>query len=353
LDNSSAEIDLIKNLIRTIGTPFNKPQMGLLEDLDVIHIYHLAKTNKIGLLFLEALQNKFVVDELLNELHIQRKCHADLRGTSIRVACLLDEINCKYAIIKSNFPFAAVPNDVDVLVLGNKSEYYNATRKLSKSSFVRLGEAPLESCFHDQTRGVHKDPKIKDSLDVDVYREVGAGRIIYMDKKRMLNLINQISVDGHTISTLSPSGEMALSMFHSIFPERIFTLLLYYQILHTIANMPKAHFEEFIRLCNDHHLRFAALTTLSLSETIHETCFEQAPLKLTELRQAFGKKVIFTIDKLPYHYPTKIILSSFWNKKTDRIFAFSFFTQLIHMLNPKYAKYVATVNRERKSRNTY
>lgn len=353
MDSFSLEVDLIKNLVRTIGTPFNEPRTGLVEGSDIIRLYGLAKKNKIGLLFLEALPNKFLVNDVLNELQIQRKYQANLRGTSIKVASILDEINCKYAIIKSNFPFPAVPNDVDVLVLGNKAEYYNVMEELSKSSFVKLGEAPLESCFHDQSRGLHEDPNIKDSLDVDVYREVGAGRIIYMDKKRLLNRVNRISVDGHTIATLSPLGEMAISMFHSIFPERIFTLLLYYQILHTVVNMPTAHIEEFIRLCNDHHLKSAALITLSLSETIHEVCFEEAPSKLIELRQAFGKKVIFAIDKIPYNYPIKIILSSFWNKKNDRIFAFSFFRQLIHMLNPRYTIYVAAVNRDRKTRNTY
>ena len=83
----------------------------------------------------------------------QRLYQNNLKQTAVKVASILNKINCKYAIIKSNFPFPAVPNDVDILILGNKSDHRNAILAILNGSFEKLGEAPLESCFHDQSRG--------------------------------------------------------------------------------------------------------------------------------------------------------------------------------------------------------
>ena len=353
MENSSQEIAQIKAIIRTIGTPFDKPQLGQLDSFDLHDLYHLAKKNKIGLFFLESLPDKLVVDKTQNELEAQRLYQNNLKQTAVKVASILNKINCKYAIIKSNFPFPAVPNDVDILILGNKSDHRNAILAILNGSFEKLGEAPLESCFHDQSRGQHKDPMTKDSFDVDVYKEVGAGHIIYMDKKKLLAQLDQTSIDGHLVSTLNPMEEMALSMFHSIFPERMFTLLLHYYILYSILNMSETQMVEFSHTCSEHRLRTAALITLSLSETIQEICFGETPQKLIKLREKLGKKIPVNITTLPYHYPTIMILNSFWNKKNDPVFTYSLLRQVLSMLDPKYARYVFSVNRDRKNRDTY
>ena len=67
-------------------------------------------------------------------------------------------------------------------------------------------EAPLEICLHDNTSGKHKGAfdkfAIKDEFDVDVYKEIGAGHIIYMNKKKLINQISLISIDNTNVNVL-------------------------------------------------------------------------------------------------------------------------------------------------------
>ena len=161
----------------------------------------------------------------------------------------------------------------------------------------------MNRVFTIKAEGQHKDPMTKDSFDVDVYKEVGAGHIIYMDKKKLLAQLDQTSIDGHLVSTLNPMEEMALSMFHSIFPERMFTLLLHYYILYSILNMSETQMVEFSHTCSEHRLRTAALITLSLSETIQEICFGETPQKLIKLREKLGKKS----QSISLHSPITIL----------------------------------------------
>jgi hypothetical protein len=345
---------MLKIVVKTIGTPFNKPLKDQLNGFEIIDLYNFAKNNKIGLLFLESLPENILVGEIREELEKQREYHRNLKQTAIRIATLLNTVGCKYAIIKSHFPFPAVPADVDLIVFGDNAEYNKIVNIVSNNAFEKLGEAPLELLFHDTSRGVqHGDPASKDAFDVDVYKEIGAGRIIYIDKRKIIDQISHNSIDGQKMLMLKPSGEIAVSIFHSIFPERIFTLLLYYQITYAIMNMPQKQINEFIRICANHKLKMAGRIVLSLCETVHEICFEEPLNKLVELRKELGGKVQIIPDKLPYNYPTRLILDAFWSKRNDPVFAISFFKQIISMINPKYAKYVVSVHKDRKDRDTY
>jgi hypothetical protein len=348
------EMAKLRVVVRTIGTPFNNAQGNEMHNFNNLDLYDLARRNKIGLLFLESLARNGT-SELEDELIKQRNYFRDLKQTTLRISDILNKTSCVYAIIKSNYSFPAVPNDVDVLIFGSESDYDDAVKVICKNSFEKLDEAPLESCFHDNLRGVrHENPKVKDIFDVDVYKEIGAGHIIYMDKRRLRGQLDHLCLDGQIASVLSPPAELIISIFHSIFPERMFTLLHYYHILHTISSMKQTDREEFIQICNNQKLKAAAGTVLRLTESIHKLCFsDEIPRQLTELNEEFDLKVPTTMDHMPYKYPTKVILKIFWGKRSDLVFSFSVLRQAMSMINPKYAKYVLSVNRERKIRDTY
>jgi hypothetical protein len=345
---------MLRAVVQTIGTPFNPPQHDRLDGFGAMDLYYFARNNKIGLLFLEALPENALVGEIRAELKQQREYNRNLKLTALRMAGTLNKVNCKYAIIKSHFPFPAVPADVDLIVFGDDLEYNRITSIISGNDFDQLGEAPLELLFHDMSRGIsHGDPTSKDAFDVDVYKEIGAGRIIYMNKKNIVDQVNLSKIDGQDASMLKPPGEIAVSIFHSIFPERIFTLLLYYQIVFAITQMSKADIDDFIRICKDNKMKTAGRIVLSICEKIHELSFEEPLTELVRLREELGSKVHINLDKIPYNYPNKLILDAFWGKRGDHVFMVSFARQLVSMINPRYAKYVLSIHRHRKKRDTY
>lgn len=350
----------VKQILNIIGSPFNESCHTDLDHYDLSVLYKVAQKNKIGLLFLESLSEKREInDELQDELNKQRKIHTIHKVTLERAASIMNHSKCKYAIVKSNYPFPATPNDVDLLIVGRKKEYKNAIEAMKSNQFELVGkEEPLEICLHDTTRAKHsydqgKEFVSKDPFDVDIYKEIGAGHVIYMNKKELVNQISETTVNSTKVNILSSPAEVALSIFHAIYPERLYTLLLHFHILYVVKEMTSAHVEEFLDICREHKMQTAAVMLLSLAENIQELCFGETPDKLEDLREALGKNNQIKMDRMPYLIPMKILLKSFWGKRSDVVFTISMMRQIISMVNPTYAKYVIRVYKDRNTRDTY
>ena len=349
--SQTGNIEQAKIILNLIGTPFNDSTNSVSSDLN--DLYTIAQKNKIGLLFLESLSQKNIINGLQEELTIQRKSYSDQRETTARVSKVLNMIQCKHVIIKSSFPFPAVPNDVDVLILGDDEEFNAAIKHMQNNNYELMQISPLETFMHDGRSGQHVNLMIKEAFDADIYKEVGASHIVYMDKKKLIDHISEETINGAKVTVFKPAVEMALSIFHSIFPERIYTLLLHFYILHTIKQMNSSDIEEFMLTCNDHKISNAVLTALRITEKIQEICFGESPDKVTKLREAFGKKIPIEISRIPHQYPMKLILNSFLSKSGDLAFTCSALRQAISMINPKMVRYIISEYTKRKNRDTY
>ena len=60
-----------------------------------------------------------------------------------------------------------------------------------------------------------------------------------------------------------------------------------------------------------------------------------------------------TISKIPYIFPLRVMLNSFWEKKFERRFVSSVLRQSIALFNPKTANFVIKQYKERADRDTY
>ncbi|OLB91158.1 MAG: hypothetical protein AUH25_03275 [Thaumarchaeota archaeon 13_1_40CM_38_12] len=349
----------LKTLLNFIGTPFNPRKNFELDDTNLNELFDLATKNRIGFLFLQTIVTAHMNDDLKSELDKQRIAYNNLRLTAQRAATILDINQCKYAIVKSNYDFPALPNDVDILVFGNDKEYKKTVECMLANQFEYVDSPePLEVCLHDASRGPHfndpsKDHSSKDPYDVDLYKEVGAGHIVYMHKNKLVENTMEITINESKVNVLKPLYEMGLASFHSIFPERIYTLLLHYHILFTIKQLSSSDMDKYLEICNQHKIRNASLLILQLVETIQEMCFGESPKQLTDLRERFGKKRFVAIDKMPYNYQMKLILNIISEKMADPVFRISACHQLISMLKPRYAKYMFKVYNDRQKRDTY
>jgi len=351
----------IKQILNIIGSPFNKPRYNNLDNCDLPSLYKDARKNKIGLLFLESVVKKQEIDNrLTDELSKQREIYKIHNVTVQRAASIINQTKCKYAIVKSNYPFPATPNDVDLLIVDVKEEYRNAINAMESNQFEVIGkEEPLEICLHDAMRARHSDdPRkkfvSKDPFDVDIYKEIGAGHIIYMNKMKLVNQISHVTINSTRVNILNSPAELALSIFHAIYPERLYTLLLHFHILYSVKEMTSTHLKQFLDICREHKMQSAAHMILSLTENIQEICFGEIPDEIVGLREALGRRnKEIKIERMPYLIPMKMLLKSFWGKKNDFVFTISIMRQIISMLNPTYAKYVLLVYKDRNTRDTY
>ena len=202
------QLQKTSEIARIIGSPFNNTRDFFQITYTINELYELAKKNKIGLLFLEGLAKKNLIGHLGEELIKQREIRRIQSITAMRAANILNDAGCKYAIVKSNYVFPTTPNDVDLLILGAEREYLRAIDAMKSEDFELVGdEAPLEVCLHDSDRSKHIDDlskrfPSKDPYDVDIYKEVGAGHIVYMNKSKLVRYVTETTIFENKLKVL-------------------------------------------------------------------------------------------------------------------------------------------------------
>lgn len=340
-------------ILNIVGTPFSEPNFDGLEKYNVKELYQIAFNNKIGLLFLESLAKENKIGKLQSELNEQKKRKELQQNTWERTVDVLNKTKCKYAVIKSIFPFSAIPNDIDILILGDEGDYRKAIDELKKNQFHVLAEAALEINLRDATTAKSLNPLDKEWVDIDIYKEVGAGHLIYMNKNKLKKYVYESKMGDRKIGALKPYAEVATTIFHAMYPERVYTLLLHLFILHTIKHMTPTDEKEFLKLCSEQKINNCILNTLRITEYIQEICFGESSTRLTNLRKCFGEKKDITINRLPLIYPFKILFNSLWGKMSERVFAISVIKQIFTMFNPKTTRFVIKVYKERAVRDGY
>jgi hypothetical protein len=92
---------------------------------------------------------------------------------------------------------------------------------------------------------------------------------------------------------------------------------------------------------------------LRVTESIQELCFNEIPEQLRNIREKFGMREKTTLHKIPYIFPIRVILNSFWEKKFERKFVYSMLRQSIALFNPKTADFVIKQYKDRSIRDTY
>jgi hypothetical protein len=346
-------LEKTKFLLQIINSPYNTPKKLELTEKIIQDLYRFALKNKIGLLFLESLEKIYDITFLKDELKEQQNLQNLQRGTFCRTINVVSKIKCNYAVVKTIFPFSAIPNDIDIIILDNDLMYKKVIEQLVENNFHILGEAPLEVNLRDMTTAKTKDPEAKQWEDIDIYKEIGASHLTYMDKTKFVKYLVMENVNGIDVMVLSNPAELAVSIFHALYPERIYTLLLHFNILYKIKNMNSDDIQDFVTICNEQNMTNVVLETLRVTESIQELCFNEIPEQLHNIREKFGMKEKTTLHKIPYIFPIRVMLNSFWEKKFERKFVYSMLRQSIALFNPKTADFVIKQYKDRSIRDTY
>jgi len=347
------------NILSLIGSPFCKTNPASFGNCTSQDFFQCAKNNKISLLFLDKLKDNQCLNGFEIDYEILCKKKLEHLITIKKIAHFLNKKGCKYIIVKSIMPFPYIPNDVDIIVMESSDRFNEIIECAKSNSYNIIGVAPLETMIHDNRNEQHKDPREKDIYDIDLYREFGAINIIYLDKHKIGKYLTEIELMGQTISILKPEAELAVVIVHSIFPEQIFTLHLYYTILFYLAEMNKAEIEKFIKIAEENSITYAVKTVISLIAVLHEEAHGFIPDKVEFLISELGKNIheISGLQKnrldTPYIYKFSTVMLTLIEKFKEKKSAKSIILQSIRMANPKTMSYVSKVVLERRSRETY
>ena len=328
------------DLIKIIGLPFvdEIPDVPF-EVLE--EIYDKAFADRVALLYLTIHRRDGwpgILEEKYKRLNKRRERTLDV------VAGLGNDLNqfCHegYAIFKSLKPYPATPNDTDVICFGNR-EQFKATLEYLYSKYYLFHEwAPMQTTLiHPKGKGKTGKGKKGGTYYIDMYSDISTDYFLYIDKRSLIPYVQNIELNGIQVRNVRKEVELAIILFHNVFPERTFTLEHFY--------MPLYHFKEehfdmgvFTAFAEDQRLVYAIATNLTIVEYVHGKLFGFVPDRVSQVLDQWGRNP-YEIERFrkmgaetPYMFSPRTFWTTFLHKLHDNAALASLLNQGIHMLNP-------------------
>jgi hypothetical protein len=247
-----------------------------------------------------------------------------------------------YSIFKSIKPYPAIPNDTDVIIFGGKKKFESALAYLYKCGYIFHEWAPMQTTLYDP-RGKGKIGKGKKggTYYIDVYSEISTDYFLYINKKSLFPYIESLKLNGTIIRNVRKEVELAIILFHNVFPERTFQLEHFYMPLYFLKDS-NFNINILIKFAEEQKLAYAIAANLTIVEYIHNKVFGFAPEKISQLLDKWRRNE-FELDRFkkmgeetPYMFSPITFWMTFLHKIKDNAALKSLFVQGLHMLNPVF-----------------
>jgi hypothetical protein len=331
------------DLIQLLGSPFVEGNQQTPSEEYLLSIYDRAFKDRVALLLLEKYKRSNWKSEL-RERH-QKLCdrQAETFAVITRLAKVLNDFDPEcYVIFKSIKPYPATPNDTDVLFLKGKKEYKKAYQYLLDAGYVFHEWAPQQKTVYDP-RGIGKIGKGKKggTYYIDFYEQISSDYFAYLDRRKLFAFIVTREINGVPAKLLRPEPELAIILFHNVFPERTFQLEHFYVPLYYMAanDFDEELFTHFVKT---NGISRAVRCNLSLVSYLHEKYFHFVPAVLTailghlKVDEAELKRFRFSNEATPYLFSQRVFWMSFLEKAREPYCLRSLVVQFLRMLNPVF-----------------
>lgn len=278
-------------LIRVVGSPFvdKKPEIC---EARLLSIYDQAFKDRVGLLYLSIHRKPEWHDDLEQKFqNLNERRNKTLEVVSTLGATLNDYGVEKYAIFKSLKPYPATPNDTDIINFGKQKQFKAVLDHLYANGYEFHEWAPMQTTLiHPHGIGKTGKGKKGGTYYIDMYSDISTDYFLYIDKRSLIPYVETRPILGSEIQNLRKEVELAIILFHNIFPERTFQLEHFY--------MPLYHLKEddfdldvMIKFAEDQKLSRALASNLTLVEYIHKTVFGFVPERIVYLLDRWGRNV--------------------------------------------------------------
>ena len=304
-------------LLGSIGTVFVESDRGSKANMLNFSkdLYRLAFVNKIVLTYLSRVRRDGISEKLFH--YHNRRLNALMRVLT-NVVQVLDEHGFRYVVFKTLKPFREEVADIDILCLGDETECIEITHAIGSRGY-RLME-------HGLYCTTFEDPRYKFVTEVmiDIYREVSAGPLIYLDKRLLRDHVVVCDIDSARVKVLDPVAEALVTVGHSVVKERRIILVDYLTIMNYMSSMRDEQLEDFVGLARRARLVHASRWFLTLASRIHKVVHGFIPEELARLINELGGAVdpdisIFEQDP-PFLCSKRVLVGVFAEKLGDPLF---------------------------------
>lgn len=327
------------DLIKIIGSPFVK-NTSEVDYSKLESIYDQAFKDRVGLLYLSIYRNENWSNFLEEKFQFLNK----RRDKTLDVICSLGQTLNKidkdnYAIFKSLKPYPATPNDTDVINFGDKHKFKETIEFLYKNGYEFHEWAPMQTTLiHPDGIGKTGRGKKGGTYYIDMYSDISTDYFLYIDKRSLKPFVETRKINGIEFKNIKKEIELAIILFHNIFPERTFQLEHFYMPLYHLIEQD-FDLDIFIKFCEDQKLVRGIMTNLTIVEYIHIKLFGFSPEKITTLLERWGrnKKELMRFKNKGEQTPFMISPNTFWLTFIDKLHDWAAFKSLLiqglHMLN--------------------
>ena len=174
---------------------------------------------------------------------------------------------------------------------------------------------------------------------MDMYSDISTDYFLYIDKRFLEPYVETRIVDGRPVRNVRKEIELAIILFHNVFPERTFQLEHFYMPLYHLAE-EDFDVEIMLKFIRDQKLTRAISTNLTLVAHIHREIFGFVPPVIESILNRIGRNLPELARFIKHGKTTPYMISpkTFWLTFLDKIYdpaAFkSLISQGLHMLNP-------------------
>ncbi len=330
-------------LIKMIGSPF----IDSVPDIDTKTLegfYDQAFADRVALLYLTIHRDRNEWSPFLEEKY---QALSNRRLNTLEVIAdlgttLNGSIPDNYAVFKSLKPYPATPNDTDVIVFGKSNQFKTSLETLYDGNYLFHEWAPMQTTLiHPRGKGKTGKGKKGGTWYIDMYSDISTDYFLYIDKKALIPYVEDRVIQGKTIRNVRKEIELAIILFHNVFPERTYQLEHFYMPLYHLAE------EDFdcdvlLKFARDQKLTRALATNLTLVEHIHRTIFGFVPDRVRDILDKTGRNLeelerfISKGETTPYMISPKTFWLTFLDKIYDPAAFKSLISQGLHMLNPVF-----------------
>lgn len=361
-------MSLTYELISFIGSPFennDKKACKELTDDQKYKLYELAIKNKIGLFFLQCLKERNQLHPLEEKYKKDLSRHRATEITAINLSKQISKITNEYAIFKFIKPYPHTPSDVDVLFFSNKNRYLEIVDNLLDNGYAKVGSCPSQIVVYDLRGGYEQmDTRVVNGKKggkyyIDLYNEVSASHVIYVDKATIKNHKIKIKLNDGSVQSLDPIAELTVVLTHSIIPEQLFTLGDYYTALNYIKEMSMKDLDQLVQIFKKNNIKRACIESFKIIRTIHEEMHGFVPDKILYLLDKIDvnlksdSKFFSKNIHMPYRYGVSKLVNVLAERMTNKNGLKSILIQGLSMCNPRLVKWVVYNIIIRRKRETY
>jgi hypothetical protein len=330
-------------LIRLLGSPFSQDTPMMVSEGELLATYQQAFKDRVALLLLERYERTDWSNDLQEKVRRLRERQAETISVIGRLARVLNEFDPEcYVIFKSIKPYPATPNDTDILFLKGKKEYERAYQYLLGAGYVFHEWAPQQRTIYDP-KGAGKIGKGKKggTYYIDFYEEISTDYFAYFDKTKLPPHIVERAIDGVPVKLLRPEPELAIVLFHNVFPERTFQLEHFYLPLFYVRS-EDFDLGLFVHLIRSHRMTYAVRSNFALIAELHRKTFGKVPLPVRTILDQLGdnpREVSLFVrhgHETPYLFSQRTFWISFLQKTLELYCFKSLLLQIVKMTNPVF-----------------